>query len=313
MQLRLDPRRGETYESELARALSGAHGVCAVSGDDPLLLSEAVDALRRVLKRLGFTERETETTDRSFPWASWVAQASMGSLFAEQKLIELRLPTGKPGVEGAKAIQGWVNAPPGGRFLLLHLPRLDGPGQKSAWVQAIVSQSLLVIVPDLPAADMPAWIQARLARQNLTATPEAIRWLAQQCEGNLTAAHQEILKLGALPRSQPQRPIDLGEMQAVSSDHARFNPFSLGEVLTSGDARRSLRVIRTLREEGEPLPLLIWSAAQACRRLPPRRAGPALQALSRIDTMVKGLAYGQDPWMALERLALTLAQPQGTR
>lgn len=313
MQLRLDPRRAEGFEAEFARALAGANGVCALSGDDPLLMTEAADALRKVLRQQGYADRESEVTDRSFPWASWLAQASTGSLFAEQKLLELRLPTGRPGVEGAKALQAWASHPPESRFLVLHLPRLDRAGQNSAWAQALASKGLWVQMGDLSVSDMPGWIQSRLARQKLTAQPDAIRWLVQQCEGNLTAAHQEIMKLGAIPRTDPSAPITLRDMQDAISDHARFNPFSLGEVLTAGDARRSLRVIRTLREEGEPLPMLVWSAAQGCRKLPSRRSGPALQALSRIDTMAKGLAPGQDPWMALERLALFLAQPQGNR
>lgn len=313
MQLRLDPRRSEAFESEFSRLLPQSRGVCVLSGDDPLLMTEAADALRKVLRQNGFVDRESEVTDRSFPWSSWLAQASTGSLFADLKLLELRLPTGRPGVEGAKALQAWVQSPPEGRFLVLHLPRLDRAGQNTAWAQALSSQALWAQMGDLALADMPSWIQSRLARQKLTASADAVRWLVQQCEGNLTAAHQEIMKLGALPRSQPDSPISLQEMQDAISDHARFNPFSLGEVLTAGDARRSLRVIRTLREEGEALPMLVWSAAQACRKLPARRAGPALQALSRIDTMAKGLAHGQDPWMALERLALFLAHPQGTR
>lgn len=313
MQLRLDPRRSEAFGAEFTKALPRANRVCALSGDDPLLLSEAADALRRVLRLGGFTERTSDTTDRFFPWARWLAEANTASLFDDQKLIELRLPTGRPGVEGGKAIQSWVQSPPEGRFLLLHLPRLDFPAQKTAWVQALSSQALLVTLGDLPPAELPNWIIGRLALQGLRAEPEAVRWLAQQCEGNLTAAHQEILKLGAVPRSQPESPLTLAEMQSAVSDQARFSPYALGEVLTAGDAKRSLRVIRTLREEGEPLTLLVWSAAQACRRLPPRRSGPALQALSRIDTMVKGISPGQDPWLALERLALFLAQPHASR
>jgi len=313
MQLRLDPRRAEAFEAELAKALPRANRVCALSSNDPLLLSEAADALRRVLRLSGFTERAFDTTDRFFSWADWLAQAGAPSLFEDQKLIELRLPTGRPGVEGGKAILSWVQSPPEGRFLLLHLPSLDSTAQKTAWVQAISSQSLLVVVAELPAAELPNWIVGRLARQGLRAEAEAVRWLAQQCEGNLTAAHQEILKLGAIPRSQPQSAITLQEMQSAASDQARFSPYALGEVLTAGDAKRSLRVIRTLREEGEPLTLLVWSAAQACRRLPPSRSGPALQALGRIDTMIKGLSPGQDPWLALERLALSLAQPNRAR
>jgi DNA polymerase-3 subunit delta len=97
-------------------------------------------------------------------------------------------------------------------------------------------------------------------------------------------------------------------MQAAVTDHARFNPFQVGDTLVAGDAARSLRVLRGLREEGEALPILVWSVAQACRRLPAQRAGPALRALGRIDTMVKGL-HGEDPWVALEQLALQLAHP----
>ena len=310
MQLRFDPLRPEAFTGRLATALGQASGrVWAICSADPLLQTEAADALRAALRAGGCDERTTDTPDRSFGWQAWLESARMPSLFASQRLVELRLPTGKPGIEGAKTLSAWAQNPPAETTLLLLLPRLDRTLAGAAWFKQVEQASTVVNVPDVSAADLPAWVQARLSQHGLSATPEAVRWLASRCEGNLAAGHQEILKLTHLPPAPgDEARIDLARMQAAVTDHARFNPFTVGDTLVAGDAARSLRVLRGLREEGEALPILVWSVAQACRRLPAPRAGPALRSLGRIDTMVKGL-HGEDPWVALEQLALQLAQP----
>lgn len=310
MQLRFDPTRPDTLAQQLAPLAQRqpTASTWVVAGDDPLLADEAALSLRRQLQALGFTERASDTPDRSFDWKGWLGHAQSASLFAEKKLLELRLPTGKPGTEGAKALTAWASMEPIEAVLLLHLPRVDKTLAQAAWFKAVQDHGVVVTIPDLQAADMPRWIRSRLQAVGLQAEPAAIDWLASRCEGNLVAAHQDIQKLAYLPRAQADAPIGLAEMQSVTTDQARFNPFQLGDTLIAGDARRSLRVLRSLKEEGEPLPILVWSVSQACRRLGTERARPALEALARIDTMAKGLSP-DDPWVALEQLALDLARP----
>lgn len=313
---RLDPRRPEGLPRLLsdklaAQGTSSKGPIWAICCEEPILQREALDALRACLQKAGYEERISDTPDRSFDWAEWLANAKSRSLLSDKRCIELRLPTGKPGLEGSKAIQAWCQNPPEDVCLSLVLPRVDKTLASSSWFKALEQHGQVISIQELPASDRPQWIANRLAGAGLSAEPKAVAWLAHRCEGNLTAAAQEVDKLAHLPRppGQEKTPISLEEMQSAITDQARFNPFQLGETLVAGSASRSLRMIRGLREEGEPLPILIWSAANACRRLPEARAREAMRQIALIDTMAKGLSNEQDPWVALERLALFLDQP----
>jgi DNA polymerase-3 subunit delta len=310
MQIRLDPKKPELLTSQLTSKFSSPDAVpgsWAITGDDPLLTTEAADLVRAFLRQQGFDERLSDTTDRSFDWRGWLADANAPSLFANRRILELRLPTGKPGTEGNKALSAWAQSPAPDTAVVLLLPRADRTMIATGWFTAFTSHGLVITVPELQISDLPGWIAARLAKAGLTADPQAIAVLATKSEGNLAAAHQEILKLAYLPRKNPQAPISAAEMQEAVTDAARFSPFQLGDAFLAGDAKRSLRMLRGLREEGEALPLLIWSVSNSVRRLPVERATDALRELGRIDTMAKGL-LAEDPWMALERLALSLSR-----
>jgi DNA polymerase-3 subunit delta len=340
MQHRLDTRSTQGIQRLLSTAKPGP--VWAISGDDPLLTGETADALREHFKTQGITERQVEIPDRSFDWKNWLAHGATGSLFADQRLMDLRLPTGKPGIEGSKAIQAWCAAPPDSVTLLVSLPRADRAMLASSWLTAIDRAGHLIIVSEMNRSDLPSWVSQRLRTHGLTATPDAISWICDQCEGNLIAAHQEILKL-ALHTDRQDSTLTVDDVKALIADVARFNPFALGESILSGDQARSLRMLRGLKAEGEPLPLLLWSVAEdlrmvartqqltaqgrtmdtalreariprhkerlvaaACRRATPAKTWRALRQAAEVDTMIKGLK-ADDPWVALERLALEYA------
>jgi DNA polymerase-3 subunit delta len=309
MQVRLDPVKPDPCWESLRRLAQEAtpSGTWALCGDDPLLTQEASDTLRQLLLAQGYGERISQTPDRSFDWKAWLGQTSTASLFSQRRLIEIRLPTGKPGIEGAKALAQWAAHPAPDTALLLHLPRLDRTLAASSWMTTIAAHGVVVQVEALPSTQLRLWLERRLARHGLKAQPPVLDFMATRFEGNLAAAHQEILKLGFMPREQPGLPLALHEVEGLLSDQARFSPFQVGDLLCADNPSRAIRVLRSLKEEGEPLPLILWSAAQSCRRLPARRAGIALRELSRIDTMVKGLNR-EDPWLALERLALRLSR-----
>jgi DNA polymerase III subunit delta len=340
MQLRLDVRAADGFSRLIASAK--ARPVWAISGDDPLLVGEAADALRRHFKEQGVIERLVEIPDRSFDWKSWLAQGATGSLFSDQRLMDLRLPTGKPGIEGSKAIQAWCATPPQDVVLLVSLPRADRAMLAANWFSAIDQVGNLIIVPEINRSDLPGWISQRLRQHGLTATPDAISWIADQCEGNLVAAHQEILKL-ALHAAHQEKTLDVDDVRALIADVARFNPFGLGESILAGDSSRALRMLRGLKAEGDPLPLILWSVAedlrlvartqhiaasgrsiemalrearvprhkersvaQACKRAPAGKTWRAMRQAAEVDTIIKGLK-NDDPWIALERLALDYA------
>ncbi len=343
MQVRLDLRSTDGLKRILSSAKSPA--IWVVSGDDPLLVGETTDGLRQHLRSEGITERQVEIPDRSFDWKGWLAASGTGSLFAEKRLMDLRLPTGKPGTEGSKALQAWAAEPPTDVTLLVTLPRADKAMLASSWLSALDDAGVLIIVPELYRSDLPAWVSQRFRSLGLTATPDAIGFICDQCEGNLIAAHQEILKLALHTKrgEGSEGLIDLNDVKGVVADVARFNPFSLGEALLSGDTARSLRILRGLQAEAEPIPLVLWaisedlrmvaktqtliasgrSADQAireariprhkerfialcARRVAPAKTWRALRQAAEVDTIVKGLK-NDDPWIALERLTLDFA------
>ncbi len=343
MQVRLDLRSTDGLKRILSSAKSPA--IWVVSGDDPLLVGETTDGLRQHLRSEGITERQVEIPDRSFDWKGWLAASGTGSLFAEKRLMDLRLPTGKPGTEGSKALQAWAAEPPTDVTLLVTLPRADKAMLASSWLSALDDAGVLIIVPELYRSDLPAWVSQRFRSLGLTATPDAIGFICDQCEGNLIAAHQEILKLALHTKrgEGSEGLIDLNDVKGVVADVARFNPFSLGEAMLSGDTARSLRILRGLQAEAEPIPLVLWaisedlrmvaktqtliasgrSADQAireariprhkerfialcARRVAPAKTWRALRQAAEVDTIVKGLK-NDDPWIALERLTLDFA------
>jgi DNA polymerase III subunit delta len=341
MQLRVELRSAE----QLGKTLESApmNTVWAISGDDPLLTGEAADYLRSHLRAKGITERQVELPDRSFDWSAWLAASGTGSLFSAHRLMDLRLPTGKPGTEGSKAIQAWCSAPPADVTLLVTLPRADRTLQNSSWFKALDSAGIILLIPELYRSEMPGWISQRLRARGLAATPDAIAWMCERFEGNLMAANQEILKL-SLHHENRSEPINSHEIKAMIADVARFSPFSLGEAMLSGEASRAIRILRGLKAEAEPLPLILWSITEdlrmlartlrlmeqgrsveqalrearvprhkerpialACRNANLAKAWRALRQAAEADTMTKGLK-SEDPWIALERMALDFAQ-----
>lgn len=341
MQLRVDLRSTDQLQKTLASAKKNT--IWVISGDDPLLVGETADQLRAHLKAQGITERQVEVPDRSFDWKGWLAASATGSLFAEQRLMDLRLTTGKPGTEGSKAIQAWCAQPPADVTLVVTLPRADRAMQNASWFKALDEAGMILIVPELYRSDMAGWISQRLRAKGLSATPDAIAWMCDQFEGNLIAANQEILKL-ALHHENRSEPIDAHDIRSLVADVARFSPFSLGEAILSGEAGRAIRILRGLKAEAEPLPLILWAVTEdlrmlartqrlmengrsteqalreariprhrerpialACRKANTARTWRALRQAAEVDTITKGLKL-DDPWVALERMALDFAQ-----
>src|SRR5262245_51795957 len=177
--------RAGDLDAHLAR---GVAPVYAIHGDEPLLALEAADAVRAAARRGGYAEREVLEPARGFDWSEFRHAAAGQSLFAEKKLIELRLPGGKPGTDGGAAIAAYCEAPAADRVLLVTLPRLDRTTQGAAWFGALGRAGVVVDVYPVDRARLPAWIAARLARQKQSAPPEVLEYIAERVEGNLLAA-----------------------------------------------------------------------------------------------------------------------------
>ena len=322
-------------------------------GDEPLLQQEALDAIRAAARAAGYTERSSFTVAGAhFDWSAVLAAGGSLSLFADRQIVEIRIPTGKPGKDGSAALQQIAEGARGNDSLLtvISLPRLDKATRTSAWFTALEGAGAAIQSDPVERAQLPAWIAQRLAAQGQRVQPgeagqRTLQFFADRVEGNLLAAHQEIVKLGLL---HPPGTLTIAQIEEAVVDVARFNVFKLSEAVLSGQIERTLRMIDGLQAEGEaavlvhwaltedilglyrartaldggkPLPMVlreqrVWGPRERLfERILPQTRATALARLvahaSTVDGIVKGLRHPQwpaDGWEALRRLALELAQ-----
>jgi len=329
--------RPEQLSAALARQLAPIY---LVSGDEPLLLQEACDAIRAAARTQGFSERQLYHAEASFDWGQLLAEANSLSLFADKKLIEVRIPSGKPGDKGGKALLEYAENPASDNLLLIVLPKLDGSAQKSKWFKALEDAGSFIQIWPITPAQLPRWIGQRLQQAGLKADPSALELLASRVEGNLLAAVQEIEKLKLLA---PNQQVSYELMASVVADSARYDVFGLVDKALHGDARSAVKTLQGLRSEGtEPLNLLwaltrdiralvqisqaqsqgkpfdaaarqvgIWDKRQALiqdalRRLKPNQLHQLLRKANGIDKAIKGMRTAE-PWDELLDLVLNLA------
>jgi DNA polymerase-3 subunit delta len=302
-----------------------------VHGAEALLALEAADRIREAARKSGCTEREIFFAEPGVDWSKLTAGAANLSLFASKRLVEVRIPSGKPGVEGARALEAWSSKLPDDAVSLVLLPELEWQQLKGRWFEALDAAGVVVEAKPIGRDELPDWLAERLARQSQRASVETLEWLADRVEGNLLAARQEVEKLALL---LPAGEISLEAIRDAVSDVSRFERDTLLEAIHARDAQRVVRVLDSLRAEGEPLPLLLWSLAEELRLLmafsagqrprrylPPERSQAVERTAKahsrasfdreilrahRIDRMIKGVEAG-DPWDAMLELALGIA------
>lgn len=328
--------RGDQLGAHLEQELKSVY---VVYGDEPLLVIEAADAIRAAARRRGFDEREVLTVTAGFDWRELQRATDNLSLFGGRKLIDLRIPTGKPGRDGSAALQYHCTRPHPDALLLVTLPDLDWAEEKTAWLKALTNAGAALKITSPNLTELPAWIAQRLGRQGQSAEHEGLRFISERIEGNLLAAHQEILKLGLL---YPAGALTLAQIRAAVLNVARYDLDSLREALLVGDATRLTRTLEGLRQEGEAPPLVLWAMTEEIRALAqvsdglrnkrplevllkeariwgarqklfrntlPRLEASLAKALlaeaARIDGLIKGIGTG-DPWDECLRLGLRL-------
>ncbi len=272
--------RPEQLAAHLEREL---RPVYTVYGAEPLLVQEACDAIRARARAEGCSERQVHTVAGAhYDWSSLLGQASALSLFAERQLVEIRIPSGKPGKEGSDALQRYCEQAMagGGRdvITLVQLPQLDGTQRKSAWLSALDRAGVTVQVWPVERRDLPQWIAARLARvgQRVVSGDEGQRTLAffaDRVEGNLLAAHQEVEKLALL---YPKGELSFTQVEQAVLNVARYDVARLSEAVLAGQAERALRMLEGLAAEGESAVFVHWTLAEDIRAL--KRARDALAA-----------------------------------
>ena len=327
---------------DLARHLAaGIKPLYVIHGEALLLSIEAADAIRAAARAAGHVEREVLTAEQGFKWAELRNSAQSLSLFSSRKLVELRIPTGKPGVEGAQALQDYCQQMSPDTVTLVTLPRLDKTTQGSKWFGALEAHGVVIATEEVSLAALPSWIAGRLKRQSQSADADTLLFLAERVEGNLLAAYQEIQKLALL---FPAGPLSFEQVKDAVMDVARYDVFKLSEAMLAGDVARYARILDGLRAEGAATVLILWALAEdirtlgkvlraiqnggnlatalrdarvwgvrqklverAVRRFNPAIAERALRQAAHIDKVVKGLRPG-DAWDELLQLGMRCAR-----
>ena len=255
-----------------AQLQRGLKALYTLHGDDPLLQQEAADAIRAAARAQGHGERSVFTVAGAhFDWSAVLAAGGSLSLFADRQLVEIRIPSGKPGKEGSTALQQIAAAAAGNQdtLTLVLLPRLDAATQKSAWFGALDANGVTVRIDPVERAQLPGWIAQRLQQQGqrVAAGEEGQRtlaFIADRVEGNLLAAHQEIQKLGLL---YPQGELSFEQVEGAVLNVARYDPFKLAEAVLDGQPARVQRMLDGLQAEGEAPVLVHWAMADDIRAL----------------------------------------------
>ncbi len=256
----------------VAQLQRGLRTLYTLHGDDPLLQQEAADAIRAAARAQGHAERSVFTVAGAhFDWSAVLAAGGSLSLFADKQLVEIRIPSGKPGKDGSAALQRIAEQAAGndGTLTLVLLPRLDAATQKSAWFAALDAHGVTVRIDPVERAQLPGWIAQRLQQQGQrVASGEAgqhtLVFIADRVEGNLLAAHQEIQKLGLL---YPAGELSFEQVESAVLNVARYDPFKLAEAVLDGQPARVQRMLDGLRAEGEAPVLVHWALADDIRAL----------------------------------------------
>ena len=303
----------ESLSAGLAERLLPAY---LVSGEEPLLVAEASDAIRARARALGYGEREVFFIEGSSAVWEDVRQAAQAlSLFSARRMVEIRMRSGKPGVSGAAVLLQLLQAAGDELLVMIITEKLERETQGSAWVQLAQQRGAWVALRPVERAQLPQWLRARFAAAGLSVAEDALALLAERSEGNLLAGRQEIDKLAMLLPAGTK--VSLADVAACSSDSARFNVFQLAEAVRRADAARALRILGGLKAEGAAALLALWALARELRSQEAaaptaERARPhalpfarlVLRA-GRVDRTAKGMSAG-DPWDELALLAAEL-------
>jgi DNA polymerase-3 subunit delta len=322
----------------------GLQPLYVLVGDEPLAQRECLDAIRAAARTQGFDERNSLTVERNFNWQQIQSFGQSISLFSSRRLLEINIPSGKPGVEGSKALQALAAKALPDTTVVIILPTLERDAKNSTWFAALDTKSQTITLNEIDAANLPKWIANRLAQQGQQTSVQTLEFLAHQVEGNLLAANQEVQKLGLL---YPQGELSDATVREAVLNVSRYDAFQLGEAVLAGDAERTVRILQGLQDEGEnavavmnPLmwvlrPLVRIKQAEmrgenltsamtnariygdkqalvkrALARLSLRQLEATLQKLADIDKTAKGVMLG-DAWLEISRLCFGLAKVRG--
>ena len=332
MQIRFSNLKDKLAKPSLAPML--------ISGDEPYQHMLASDMYRKRAQELGFSERKILTVETGFDWSELLQERNNMSLFGERTLVDLRIPNGKPGAAGSKAIINFVENLYDDVMLLIQVPKLDRNTMNSAWVKTLDKVGVVLRVWPLNELETQRWVQQKLKTKGFAITNEIVEFITQQVEGNLLAAMQEIEKIELISESKK---LDLETVQAMLTNSARYSLNEFMDETVKGKTEKIIRILDGLKKEDVATPLLLWGLTEQVRRLVDTKYNVSavkaknrhniLQKLSelhqyysgisekdqdqtvytllkqcaRVDRVIKGRAYG-DPWRELLQLSLATRQ-----
>lgn len=305
-----------------------------IVGDEPLLALEAGDALRNAAKDLGYSERVVLALSSVSDWSPLIDAVSSVSLFDDKKIIELRFLSSGPGVKGAKILAQFAQLVPqiDSTVTVVHLTQTDYSTQKASWFKALAACGNVVSCQPISRAQYPSWIQSRLTQQGQSMQAQALSFFAEQTEGNLMAAKQELMKLELL---YPGKELTIKEVEDCVMNVSRYSIEDLLEAIAQADVARTARTVAGMQSEDEPMPLILMRLSSFLRdtlaltvdRQAPvmpstrtltsylaRRSNPAkisnmLARCADLDRLAKGLTVQNrdDVWSELKTLCVFLA------
>lgn len=329
--------RPEQLGTHLKKGLSPVY---LITGDEPLISEESSDLLRHHLQEQGFSEREVLHVDGSFSWEYLLECANALSLFAEKKIIELRLGSQKLNKKSSEILQSYLSNPAPDNILVITADKLDGNTKKSAWFKAVDKSGVIVEIWPVETEQLPNWIRQRAAQIELKLDDEAIQLLCDRIEGNLLAAKQELSKLSLL---FPRQIVSADDIVDSVSDSSRYDIYGLSDAALNGQSARCCKILQVLRQDGTEPPVVLWAlskelrslaaiqqaqnsgqsfdavcqreriwgkrkplARKASQRISSKQINTALQQCAEVDKIVKGMATG-DAWLLLTSISLTLS------
>lgn len=319
----------------------GLQSLYVIHGEEDLLRLESLDAIRAAARQFGYVKESHVADATNFDWQELLLQSANASLFGEQKLLEIHIPTGKVGKQGGDALIELAENLSAETCMVVVLPKLERAQIQSKWFSTLAQHGHVLEAKTVDLNALPMWIRQRLQGHDLSIKPDALAWFAERVEGNLLAAKQEIDKLALL--YSPKTELTLNDVEQAVADVARFDVFQLATAWMAGDAKRVLHLLDGLQAEGDEPVLLLWAVAEDVRtllrltaalkqgktiaavrnelrlwgdkqtlahkavaRLSPQKLIDALQRCAQIDRQIKGAESG-DAWVNLKQLVLNLA------
>ena len=308
-----------------------------IYGEEPLLTIEAADLIRARAHKNGYIEREIFTIDGQFKKSDLLLKSNSLSLFSEQRVIDIRVPSGKPGKEGGKAIEDYCCSVPPDTLTLVTLPKIDKQGKTTKWFKSLEKMGPMISAPLVELNQLPNWISQQLSKQNQNADPDTLQFFAEKVEGNLLAANQEIMKLALL---YPPGTLTFTQVKNAVLEVARYDVFKLSDAMVTGEIARFILVLRGLQGEGTTVPFIltilvaqirsliiirkgldsgmpyaqlmkeakVWGDRQrimenAAKKVRLKLLAQALLHAAKIDRISKGVAKG-NAWDEIEQLGL---------